>query len=178
MIPPLNVVPAVLGVTVRLASTSQLAIAISRVDVYPEGVDIRIECRLRRRGERDDDWWDLVREFSGTSIPGEDGGPEFTVTLASGERVLADSGFRPRRNLSEAPAGHSLMRVPNGASGQPWGAESGFGLWLWPLPPVPSLKLEVTWQEFGIDTVAIDLNTEAIVASAGKAVALWDPRTK
>lgn len=173
---PLDVIPSALDVTALLSSTPQLAIAVTRVDVYPEGADIRVECRLRRRGEGDDEWWDLVRKFSGTSTIGTDNGPKFAVILAGDNRVAADSGLHARLSISEGPVGHSLMRIPNGASGQPWNAESGFGLWLWPLPPGPSLSLEVTWQEFGIDTVAIDLDTQTMLARAKRAIAFWDRR--
>jgi hypothetical protein len=79
-----------------------------------------------------------------------------------------------RQTCDEPPAGPLLSLSP-GSSGM-HGREvgfSGFGLWLWPLPPAEAFEFAVEWPFGGIDLTITELDGAAIVAAASRSAFYW-----
>jgi hypothetical protein len=54
---------------------------------------------------------------------------------------------------------------------------SGFGLWLWPLPPAEAFEFAVEWPFGGIDLTIVELDGAAIVVVARRSAPYW-PETE
>ena len=54
---------------------------------------------------------------------------------------------------------------------------SGFGLWLWPLPPAEGFEFAVEWPFGGIGLTITELDGAAIVAAASRSAPYW-PETE
>lgn len=175
--PPDDELPAIVPATEVLATTPHLRIALAGAFVHREGVELRIERRLRRGELPAADWHRLVAAFM---EHGPMPGPEdpaarlrFGLVLGDGTRVLDDQLFRPRSDPMERPAGHTLMRTGGGAGGGDRSFSGSETLWLWPLPPEGPLELVMQWPALGVDETRAVLDGTAIRRRADDAVALW-----
>jgi len=54
---------------------------------------------------------------------------------------------------------------------------SGFGLWLWPLPPAETFEFAAEWPFGGIELSIIELDGSAVTAAASRSVSYW-PETE
>ena len=175
--PPEDELPAFFPVSDVVASTEHAAIALVGVAVHSEGLEFRLERRLRRHELAKDDWNNLCAAFmehhpwGGPVASG--GRLRFGLVLGDGERVLADrSPFGGGDPMSE-PGGHVLNRRGGGGGG---GGRSFSGtdeLWLWPLPPAGPIELVLQWPALGIGEERILLDGTAIIALAPRARPLW-----
>jgi hypothetical protein len=50
---------------------------------------------------------------------------------------------------------------------------SGFGLWLWPLPPAETFEFAAEWPFGGIELSIIELDGSAITAAASRSAYYW-----
>lgn len=174
--PPDNELPAFFPVSEIVAATVHAAIALVGVAVHSEGLEFRLERRLRRHELAKDDWNRLCAAFMEHHAWG---GPavnadrlRFGLVLGDGEQVLADRSPFGEDPISE-PGGHVLNRRGGGAGG---GGRSFSGtdeLWLWPLPPAGPIELVVQWPALGIGEEHILLDGTAITALASRARPIW-----
>src|SRR5690606_3007654 len=80
--PPQDHAPAVLPITEVVASTPTVAIALVGAHIYPNGIELQLELRARRREEDDNEWHAVIDAFF--ARPGTPAGPrsELEATYA------------------------------------------------------------------------------------------------
>lgn len=175
--PPDDELPVLLPATEILASTEHLRIALIGAFVHREGVELRIERRLRRRELPLREWNDLVGKFTEHGMFGPPDDPaarlRFGLVLGDGEQVLDGSPFRPGVDPSTPPEHHSLMRTGGGGGGGGRSYTGSDGLWLWPLPPDGPMELVLQWPALGIAETRTVLDGTSIRDLAQRAVPLW-----
>lgn len=176
---PDDELPALLPVSELLASTDHVAIALSAVAVYREGVEFRIDRRLRRNGLSLREWNELCSTFMEHMTFGGpvdlEGRFRFGLVLGDGEKVLPDpSGFPGGGDdAGAAPEGHVLNRRQQGGGGGSSVYESRDHLWLWPLPPDGPIELVIQWPALGIEETRIVLDGTAMLALKDRARPFW-----
>ncbi|WP_109773455.1 hypothetical protein [Quadrisphaera granulorum] len=47
------------------------------------------------------------------------------------------------------------------------------GIWLWPLPPLPTMRFVCAWPDRGIDETSVVVDTDVLQRAAGRAEPLW-----
>ncbi|MGM7696966.1 hypothetical protein [Microbacterium sp. A84] len=174
--PPEDELPALLAATEIIATTAHIAVALIGVGVYREGVEFRLERRLRRNGLTNKEWneWTstFMENWSPASSPADR--MRFGLVLGDGERVFADYTFAGGTDPHVEPAGHTLARRGGAGGGGSGVFAAQDSLWLWPAPPEGPIELVMQWPEFGIDERRIFLDGSAIRALASQARPLWD----
>ena len=129
----------------------------------------------------DDDWWDLhlsahsglLRSRGAARLP--DKLLRLGVRYADGTKATTIEQHRRRTPASADPPAGPLLSWSPGSSGM-HGRElgfSGFGLWLWPLPPAETFEFAVEWPFGGIELTIAELDGAAIVAAAGRSEYYW-----
>jgi len=151
----------------------------------------RTDCMLdvevaSRQGELSvDDWWDLRGAAHIRSHELHGGAPlprkllRLGVRYADGRKATTiDQQPRRTQSRDDPPAGPLLSYRPgnSGMHGRELGF-SGFGLWLWPLPPAEVFEFAVEWPFGGVGLSIIELDGAAIVAAASRSASYW-PETE
>jgi hypothetical protein len=176
--PPEDELPAVVPVSEILATTEHVAIALIGVHVHREGIELRLERRLRRNGLSTREWHELCAVFmehwptAGMQDPQDR--LRFGVVLGDGERVLADEWPHPGMgDPSEDPSRHRLTRRGGGGGGSGSTYSSTDGLWLWPAPPAGAIELVMQWPALGIDERRTILDANAMLELVPSAKPFW-----
>jgi hypothetical protein len=172
--PPLEA-GAVLAVEQTVARSAHAVVRLPVIRAFRPGCMLDVEVVGRQDGLSEDDWWDLHTAAHG-GFHRPRGGPLPDRLLRLGVRYADGSkattiGQLPRRAQAadDPPAGPVLCWSPgsSGMHGRHLGF-SGFGLWLWPLPPVEKFEFAVEWPFAGIELTITELDGAAIVAAASR----------
>ncbi|WP_345800423.1 hypothetical protein AAIB33_13210 [Microbacterium sp. AZCO] len=173
--PPVDEVPVPFSASQLLAATEHVAIALAGGDVYRDGVEFRIERRLRRRGLPTAEWEDLSADFMDHwpgGHRGRAGRRRYGLVLGDGERVLDDLPGLGDRDAR--PEGHTLMRTGGGGGGGMNSYSSTDGLWLWPAPPPGTIELVLQWPAFGIGEQRASIDAGELLVLASGVQRFWD----
>lgn len=175
---PEDELPVLLPVTEILATTDHVAIALVAIAVYREGVQFRVERRLRRNGLSMSEWNEMCgvfmehMSFGGPVDP--TGRLRFGLVLADGEKVVADAlRFFGGGDPMVEPEGHTLSRHEQGGGGGGSTYASGDHLWLWPLPPAGPIELVMQWPALGIGDTRVTLDASGVHELAARARPYW-----
>jgi hypothetical protein len=179
--PPALEAGAVLAVERTVARSANVVVLVPTIRVFRAGCMINVEIVSRQGDLSAEDWWDL--QMSGHwGLFGSRGGTELPdkllrlgVRYADGTKVTTiEQHRRGTRPVDEPPPGPLLSSAPgsSGMHGRHLGF-SGFGLWLWPLPPAENFEFAVEWPFGGIDLTIVELDGAAIVAAAARSAAYW-----
>lgn len=180
--PPEDELPAVLPASEILATTDHVAIALIGVHVHRDGIELRLERRLRRNGLPIREWHELCATFmehwpmGGLQDP--QGRLRFGLVLGDGERVVADDW--PHQGIGGPPEGstrHRLTRRGGGGGGSGSTYSATDGLWLWPAPPGGVIELVMQWPTLGIDERRTILDATAMLELAPRATPFWPADT-
>lgn len=164
--PPDNEVPGAVPVSVLLARTDDVAVALGGVRAYTTGVAFTLSVRLRteRVLPRRRDLHDLMGGWGG---PGE------------GQLLL---GVEFSDGRAASTAGSRRLPAPGSGLDQPLLVESGGGggershdqeYWLAPVPPPGPLSVVLACAGLGIDETVVQLDGDALVQAAAQAQVLW-----
>ncbi|MEV7907677.1 hypothetical protein [Streptomyces anulatus] len=166
-----------------LFHSGTLAIALSTVTAFPEGVEINIRMAARLvEGVNDDTWWDRHDALFGHRHhrfrPGQSLNDEtirFGVRFPDGAKATTLDGRLERRDWPPPrPEGPILdHRGGGGGSGGARSATSRWNLWLWPLPPPETFEFAVEWPAFGVPLTFTEIDGATIAAAAGRARPYW-----
>lgn len=175
---PEDELPMLLPVSEIVAATDHVAIALHGIAVHRDGVQLRVERRLRRNGLPLMEWNEMCGEFLGHMSFGGTVGPagrlRFGVVLADGQKIVADSAlFFGEGDPMIEPDGHTLSRREQGGGGGGQTYAAADHLWLWPLPPAGPLELVVQWPAFGIDETRLTLDISEVTELAPLARSFW-----
>lgn len=175
---PEDELPVLLAVSETLAANDHLALGLFGVAVYSDGVEFRIEGRLRRNGMPAREWSDLCADFVGHSPMGgpmpSAGRLRFGLVLGDGEKVLTEwFPFSGGSDPSHEPRGHTLARNSSGASGGGQTFSSSERLWLNPLPPEGPIEFVMQWPALGVEERSVVLDGSAMRALVPRVQRFW-----
>lgn len=181
---------AVLAVEQTVARSPNVVLRLPTIRAFRTGCMLDVEVVSRQGGLPEDDWWDLHISAFGGFHRVRGGAPlprrllRLGVRYADGRKAttLESRVVRRRQPRDEPPAGPLLSLWPGssgtrGREGTGLIGFSGFGLWLWPLPPAEAFELAVEWPIGGIELTIAELNGAAIVAAASRSADYW-PETQ
>jgi hypothetical protein len=178
---PADEIPVLHPVSQTIAVTPHVAIALIGTHVYSDGVEFRVERRLRRGDLRYREWQELNNVFIAY---GHDGVPNngrlrYGVRLSDGERVVDGSAFLRGNDPSTPPEVHVLTRGGGGGSGDTHAYSASDELWLWPLPPAGPLEVVVQWPAMDIPETSVSLDATPFAGLAQHAAApLWPDQAR
>jgi hypothetical protein len=178
--PPLET-GAVLAVERIVARSANVVVRVPVIRAFRPGCMLDVEVVSRQGTLSDDDWWDLHRSVHRGLVisPGSNQLPDKLLRLgvryADGTKATTIEQHRRQTTASADPPAGPLLSWSPGSSGM-HGRElgfSGFGLWLWPLPPAETFEFAVEWPFGGIELTIAQLDGAAIVAAAGRSGHYW-----
>jgi hypothetical protein len=178
--PPLET-GAVLAVERMVARSANVVMRVPVIRSFRTGCMIDVEVVSRQGTLSDDDWWDLhLSVHRGLFVsPGGNQLPDKLLRLgvryADGTKATTIEQHRRQTPAPADPPTGPLLSWSPGSSGM-HGRElgfSGFGLWLWPLPPAETFEFAVEWPSGGIELTIAELDGAAIVAAAGRSGYYW-----
>ena len=179
--PPAVETGAVLAMEGTLARSANVVVRLPTIRAFSSGCMLDVEVASRQGTLSEDDWWDLHTSVYGGyhRLRGGEALPRRLLRLgvryADGTKATTiDQHRRWDRAQDEPPAGPLLCWRPgsSGMHGRQLGF-SGFGLWLWPLPPSESFEFAVEWPLGGIGLTLVELDGAAIAAAAGRSACYW-----
>jgi hypothetical protein len=183
--PPAVETGAVLAVEQTVARSANVVVRLATIRAFPPGCMFDVEVVTRQGGLSQDDWWDLHSSVYGVYLGSRGGGGRLPrkllrlgVRYSDGRKATTiEQRLRRARASDEPPAGPLLSWSPgnSGMHGRELGF-SGFGLWLWPLPPAESFEFAVEWPFGGVGLTITELDGAAIVAAASRSGPYW-PQT-
>jgi hypothetical protein len=178
--PPLET-GVVLAVERMVARSANVVVRVPVIRAFRPGCMIDVEIVSRQGALSDDDWWDLHLSAHRGLFGSHGGGrlPDKLLRLgvryADGTKATTIEQHRRQTTASADPPAGPLLSWSPGSSGM-HGRElgfSGFGLWLWPLPPAETFEFAVEWPSGGIELTFAELDGAAIVAAAGRSGTYW-----
>lgn len=175
--PPEDDLPVLLPATEILARTEHVCVALIGAFVHREGVELRIERRLRRGELPRAEWRDLLGRFAEHGMFGEPEDPaarlRFGLVLSDGRRVLDGRPFDPDADPHATPDHPTLMRTGGSGGGGDRSYTGSEGLWLWPLPPDGPIELVMQWPSLDIEETRAVLDGTRIRELSRHSVPLW-----
>jgi hypothetical protein len=181
--PPALETGALLAVEQTVARSANVVVRLPAIRVFGAGCMLDVEVVTRQGDLSADDWWDLHASAYGGYHIQRSGGQLPRKLLRMGVRYADGTKAttiglpgRLTRSGDEPPAGPLLSWHPgsSGMHGRHLGF-SGFGLWLWPLPPAERFEFAAEWPFGGIELTITELDGAAIAAVAGRSSYYWPP---
>jgi hypothetical protein len=175
---PEDEIPSIAATSRLLAATHHVAVALIGADVYRNGVEFRIERRLRRNGMPAREWNESIAVFTEHSPFGgrgvDLGRLRYGLVLGDGERVLDDAPYAGGADPTSPPEGHALRRMGSESSG---GSSSFTGrdrLWLWPAPPAGPIEFVMQWPALEIDETRVLIDGDELIARIPHVTQFWE----
>jgi hypothetical protein len=163
---PSNELPVPVPVSVVLARTDDVAVALVGVQAYTSGISFTLSVRLRHSrvlpGRRD------LHELVGGWSARTEGRLLLGVEFSDG-RAASTAGV----GRSPAPGsglGQALL-VPAGGGGGELSVDHDY--WLTPVPPPGPLDVVLACAGLGIEETTVQLDGDALVQAAARAEVLW-----
>lgn len=168
--PPENEVPGLVGPSLVVGRTDDVAVVLTGVRVYSTGSALDVAVRLRREPRHGGEVYDLV---SGDRY-GEDVDVDrlllVGVELPDGRRAtsLRSAGWPGpgAEEVSDAPA---LSSTGGGGGGRSYDQS----YWLHPVPPPGPLVVVCSWPAFGIPEGRATVDGAALADAASRVLVLW-----
>jgi len=182
---PSNELGVGVPLSLLLARTDTVAVAIVGATAFSTGIQLRFATRRRPDLRADDeDGFDVFGDdpFEGhpfgrfhqrrrgrKEIPDEL--LRFGVQFSDGRKAttLGASASVDAEDDEKGPAGPVLMQ--GGGGGGPSGWE--FDFWLWPVPPPGQLTFAVEWPAHGIGVTQHDVEATPLIEASTKSEPLW-----
>lgn len=170
--PPSDVRPGVLGLELMLAQSGSVAVFLSELHVYPQGVSMRLGVRARRsRHTRYEDIGDASERYMRGPAALER--LAWGFELADGRRAtsLDPSPWSGEASVDSLDSPDRPLLVARGGGGSSRHHDGDW--WLWPLPPPGPLRVVCRWRREGIEEVVHELDGAAWLAAAERSQPLW-----
>jgi hypothetical protein len=162
--PPGNVLPGTFPLSLVLARTPDVALAVGNGAAFPNGFTFTLAVRLRQVDERGHG------PIHRWHMPGaiDDDVLRFGIRFPDGAKATI---FDMRRNYGseQEPSSPVLMQRGGGGGGHAW----DMGFWVWPLPPAGRFAFVCEWPGYGIGLTEIEIDTAPIRDAAARAETLW-----
>jgi len=145
-----------------LGRTDEVAVAVTGISAYSNGMEIFVAARIRPGGRPEDHAPGGQRDLAASRRSFR-----FGLQLADGSKVVGRPGRWPEHDSE--PAGPVLFPFAGGG-----GLHSFVSRWwAWPLPPKGPLEFVCEWPKFGIAESRADLDAQLILDAADRSIRLW-----
>jgi hypothetical protein len=163
--PSEGTVPAVLAVDAVILQNDVVAVAIDRLEVYPNGFTINLLMRVDPRKVRD--MIEMLRPL------GANRWPRIGVRFSDGRTAGRGPGIGSMPDLAKDE--HGVPVEPLMGVGSQGGAPSGWRAWAWifPLPPDGPLEVFVALETAGLEESSITIDGTTIRSAAERAKVIW-----
>jgi hypothetical protein len=163
--PPDAELPGIVPIdTLMLARTDRVAVAVTGMSAFAEGIEIFLTARIRPSAEHPEE-----------HLPG---GPRdlaasrrsfrFGLQFSDGGKAAGSpGGGRPDRDSE--PAGPVLYPFAGGGGPHSLISRS----WTWPLPPAGPLEFVCEWPALGIAESRVGIDAQLILDAAQRSIRLW-----
>lgn len=178
--PPHGVRPGVADLGVEIGRSESTVVSVQGADAYPAGVVLDLAVHVREGGREA-----RRRLFAALGLHhgrGQldlclgAGGLRWGVELADGRRVttLDESPWNERPEEADPSEWNPSHPVLDGV-GRPqvWYDSWRRGIWLWPLPPLPTMRVVCAWPDRGIEETSVVVSTKGLHAAAARARPVW-----
>lgn len=162
---PVNEIPATVPLDVEIAATDSVAVFVSSLALYSNGIEFTVEARGRGGPGSDDRPVVLLDGLMGT-VPLEHR-MLLGVEFADGRRCLCT----PRGQEAD-PEDELLLLTGNGGGGNAVASAEWF---LSPFPPPGDLHLYCAWPSAGIPETTIVVSANQLATAARQVQQLWPP---
>ena len=163
--PSEGTVPVVLAVDALVLQNDVLAVAIDRLEVYPNGFMVNLLMRVdpRRVGEL----MEMLRPLGRNLWPG------VALQFADGRTAGRGPGIGSMPDVDKDE--HGVPIEPFMSMGSRGGAPSGWRAWAWvfPLPPDGPLQIFVALESVGLEESSITIDGASVRAAAERARVIW-----
>ena len=158
-------VPAVFAVDALMFQNDVIAVAVDRLEVYPNGFMINLLMRVDPRKVRD--MMEMLRPL------GANRWPRVKVRFSDGRTAEPGPGFGSIPDLAKDEQGVPID--PFMSIGSSGGAPGGWraSAWVFPLPPDGPLEIFVALEVTGMDESSITIDGTAIRAAGKRAKVIW-----
>ena len=163
--PSEGTVPAVLAVDALVLQNDVVAVAIDRLEVYPNGFTISVLMRVDPRRVRE--MMEMLRPL------GAHRWPSVGVRFADGRTAGCAAGTGAMHDLAKDE--HGVPIEPFMSIGSRGGAPDGWHAWAWvfPLPPDGPLEISVALEAAGVGESSVTIDGTAVRAAAERARVIW-----
>ncbi|WP_344798365.1 hypothetical protein [Frondihabitans peucedani] len=174
--PAFDELPAIAPINALMATNEHVAIVLSSVRVFSDGVELLVERRMRRSGMTRADFRDLTEERRIRSDSDAHASRlRYGVLLADGERLAGSTPwFREVEGTTVSPEQHSLATTGQSGGGSDNRYEHRDDLWLHPLPPAGPLELVTQWPLAGIGETHFEMDANLLLDLVPRVRPLWD----
>jgi len=163
--PSEGTIPAVLAVDTLVLQNDVVAVAIDRLEVYPNGFMIGLLMRVDPRKLRE--MMEMLRPLGASRWP------RIEVRFADGR--TAEPGPGAGSIPDQAKDEHGVPIDPFMSIGSRGGAPDGWRAWAWifPLPPDGPLEIRVALETAGLEESSVTIDGAAVRAAAERARAIF-----
>ncbi|MBS2965192.1 hypothetical protein KGA66_19235 [Actinocrinis puniceicyclus] len=164
---PEFVVPGSVAADLVLVRTDEVAVTLGLLRAYTTGFEFTVDTRSRRRGQHHRIGAGPRRYLM--QMQGTDTEDRLRVGLEFSDGRRAELGA-PRPHPDQVTA-DTLVVHPCGGGGSDRSSHERY--WVYPLPTPGPLSFIATWPAFGITEARIELEAEAVLSAAARAIVLW-----
>jgi len=162
---PEFVVPASVAADLVLLRTDEVAVTIGLLRAYTTGFEFTVDSRSRRAGQGHR-IGGMPRRYAPAGVEAQDG-LRLGLEFSDGRRAEFDAPH-PHPDQAE-PNALVVMSAGGGGSDRSWHSR----FWVYPLPPPGPLSFVATWPAFGIAEARVELDADAVLSAASRAIVLW-----
>lgn len=178
--PPHGVRPGVADLGVEVGRSESTVVSLQGVEAYASGVVLDLAVHVRERGRearrRVFAALDLHHGRGQLDLFLGAGGLRWGVELADGSRAttLDESPWNERPEDADPSDWNPSHPVLDGVGRtQVWYDSWRRGIWLWPLPPLPTMRVVCAWPDRGIDETSVEVPVAALHEAAARATPVW-----
>lgn len=164
---PEFVVPGSVAVDLVLVRTDEVAVTLGLLRAYTTGFEFTVDTRSRRRG-RHHRIGGVPRRYL-TQMQDTDIEDHLRLGLEFSDGRRAEIGS-PRPHPDQVTP-DTLVVHPSGGGGSDRSWHERY--WVYPLPTPGPLSFVATWPAFGITETRSEVDADAILSAAARAIALW-----
>jgi len=181
---PSNELGVGVPLSLLLARTETVAVAIVGATAFSTGIQLRFATRRRPQLRTVDEGFDFFDDdpFEGhpfgrfrQRMRGRGELPDellrFGVQFSDGRKATTVGGFPwvDAEDAEKAPAGPVLVQGGGGGGSSGW----EFDFWLWPVPPPGQLTFAVEWPAHGIGLTQHHVEATPLIKASTKSEPLW-----
>lgn len=157
------------AISLLLARTERVAVALEGGRAFSTGVELRLVVRRRPPDREDEERSERLDPF-GWGPRSRRGAPNdnlrFGVAFADGSKVTS---LDPSHPPGDAPSTPVLWQRGGGGDED----EQALHLWLWPLPPPGPVGFVVRWPRENIPEVRHEVDAQIFLDAAARVTELW-----
>lgn len=173
--PPADELPGVVPVSAFVHSSERAALALKSVDVYSTGCVLELVWAVRRAGQTENEWRDVLDRALTPRGPFQPGSEGLLAGVGFGDgrkAIAATTAPGPGEGVdSSSPV---LIALEGGGTrGNDGSVQGASRYWLWPLPVEGKATLYTQWEGLGLPESSLALPVDSLPAAARSVRKFW-----